>query len=80
MWNGWRFLLFAYVDDNSSLKSRFIHRFESGGKVYDAIGKGVRKNDEQVVRLCVVGWTFYPFGADVPMAIGFGKWLMGKQV
>ena len=53
LWKGWRLLVFAFVDDNSCLKSRFILKEKCmDGKKYLIVGKGVRA-DGQVVKLCV---------------------------
>lgn len=75
IWKGWRLLLFAFVDDNSSLKSRFILKEKCmDGKQYLTVGKGVRKDDE-VVKLCVCTNSVCSHYKNKSMVwIGIGKW------
>lgn len=75
IWKGWRLLLFAFVDDNSSLKSRFIQKEKCiDGKEYLIIGKGVRA-DEQIVKLCVLlKSTCSHYNNKSMVWIGIGKW------
>lgn len=72
MWKGWRLLLFAYVDDNSPLKSQyFLTEKCVDGKSYIKIGKG----GDLHLRLYVPTWSILKYVKDKSMVIfGFGKW------
>lgn len=80
MWKGWRILLFAYVSDNSPLKSQyFILETCKDKKDYIKIGKGVlhdEQRDYPVLRLYVPKWSVcrYMFGEKSVVVSGIGKW------
>lgn len=80
MWKGWRLLIFAYVSDNSPLKSSYLWLEKCvDGKEYIRIGKGVLHDEERdypVLRLYVKKWGFarYLFGGKSVVIFGIGKW------
>lgn len=80
MWKGWRILLFAYVSDNSPLKSQyFILETCKDKKDYIKIGKGVlhdEQRDYPVLRLYVPKWSIckYMFSGKSVVVFGIGKW------
>ena len=80
MWKGWRILLFAYVSNNSPLKSQyFMIETCKDKKEYIKVGKGVlhdKKRDFSVLKLYVQKWSIckYMFGGESVVIFGIGKW------
>lgn len=74
MWKGWRILFFAYVSDNSPLKSQyFICETCQDGNEYVKVGKGV-KNDV-FLKLYVPKWCILRYIREEGVVVfGIGKW------
>ena len=80
MWKGWRILFFAYVSNNSPLKSQyFMLETCQDGNEYVKVGKGILNNEQRnypVLKLYVHKWSIcrYMFGGESVVVLGIGKW------